>query len=186
MSKSTTNLKDRYINEIRAKLKEEFYNNLNLLLPNDTTNKNIIFESSNPSILSIDKHAVMHGHKEGIVTVTYTVLANPDLSGSFEVAVYVDAYIDAKYETTSVVTVGESIKINAEVKSASGKVVWDSSDKNVATVDKNGIVTASAITFFNDVKSISYLITVLGIFDNSSIKRLILVLITGSSLPVNK
>lgn len=118
-----------------------------VLLPNDTTNKNIIFESSNPSILSIDKHAVMHGHKEGIVTVTYTVLANPDLSGSFEVAVYVDAYIDAKYETTSVVTVGESIKINAEVKSASGKVVWDSSDKNVATVDKNGNVTGVSSGF---------------------------------------
>ena len=112
-----------------------------VLLPADTTNKTIVFTSSDESILSIDKYAVMYAHKEGKVTVTYNVLANPDLSGTFEVEVYVNPYIDATYETTSVVTVGETIKINAEIKSGKGNVVFTSSDNLVATVDQNGKVT---------------------------------------------
>lgn len=112
------------------------------LLPLDTTNKKIIFESSDPSILEIDKHGVMYGHQTGTVTVTYNVLANPDLSGSFEVEVYVDPYIDANYETTSVVVVDESIKINATLEGTLGKVIWKSSNTNLATVDSTGKVTA--------------------------------------------
>lgn len=112
------------------------------LLPVDTTNKKIIFESSNPSILEIDKYGVMYAHQTGTVTVTYNVLANPDLNGSFEVEVYVDPYIDANFETTSVVVVDESIKINATLEGTLGKVNWKSSNTNLATVDSTGKVTA--------------------------------------------
>ena len=111
-----------------------------VLLPAETTNKKIVFTSSDPSILSIDKYAVMYGHEVGKVTVTYEVLANPDLNGSFEVEVFVDPYIDAKFESTSVVGVNEYIQINAEVMAATGKVVWSSKDPSIATVDENGQV----------------------------------------------
>lgn len=111
-----------------------------VLLPEDTTNKKIIFTSSDPSILSIDKYAVMYGNEVGKVTVSYEVLANPALNGSFEVEVFVDPYIDATFDSTSVVGVGEYIQINAEVMAATGKVVWSSKDPSIAIVDDSGQV----------------------------------------------
>ena len=124
-----------------------------VLLPDETTNKKIVFTSSDPTILSIDKYAVMHGHKVGKVTVTYDVLANPELSGSFEVEVFVDPYIDATFDTTSVVGVGEYIQINAQVMAANGKIVWTSKDPAIATVDENGQVYGKSSGYVEIVAS---------------------------------
>ncbi|MBE6131029.1 MAG: hypothetical protein E7183_04845 [Erysipelotrichaceae bacterium] len=124
-----------------------------VLLPAETTNKKIVFTSSDPTILSIDKYAVMHGHKVGKVTVTYDVLANPELSGSFEVEVFVDPYIDATFDTTSVVGVGEYIQINAKVMAANGKIVWTSKDPAIATVDENGQVYGKSSGYVEIVAS---------------------------------
>ncbi|MBQ4571034.1 MAG: InlB B-repeat-containing protein [Bacilli bacterium] len=128
------------LNKVEKLGKLDSYQLTWVLLPAETTNKKIVFTSSDPTILSIDKYAVMHGHQVGKVTVTYDVLANPELSGSFEVEVYVDPYIDATFETTSVVGVGEYIKINAELMASEGKVVWTSKNPSIATVDESGQV----------------------------------------------
>lgn len=125
-----------------------------ILLPADTTNKKIIFTSSNPDILSIDKHAVMYGNEVGTVTVTYQVLANPELNGSFTVEVYVDPFIDARYDTSSIVGVGEYININATIEFGTGEIVWESLNPTIATVDENGQVYGKASGYAEIVASI--------------------------------
>ncbi len=111
-----------------------------VLLPEETTNKKIVFTSSDESILTIDKNGVMYGLEVGTVTVKYDVLGNTELSGSFTVEVYIDPYIDAEFETSSVVGVGEYIQINATVEAASGEVEFISSNPTIATVDESGQV----------------------------------------------
>ena len=125
-----------------------------ILLPADTTNKNIIFTSSNPDILSIDKHAVMYGNEVGTVTVTYEVLANPELSGSFTVEVYVNPFIDATFDTTSIVGVGSYININATIEAGTGEIVWESLNPNIATVDESGQVYGKASGYAEIIASI--------------------------------
>lgn len=112
-----------------------------LVTPDNATQKKVLFKSSDESILSVDKYAMMEAHKEGKVTVEYTVLGNRELSGSFEVEIIVKPYIDATLETTSIVEVGKNIKINATVEAALGMVSWKSNNTKVATVDDTGLVT---------------------------------------------
>ena len=124
-----------------------------VLLPAETTNKKIVFTSSDPSILSIDKHAVMYGNEVGTVTVSYEVLANPELNGSFVVEVYVDPFIDATFESTSVVGVGEYIQVNAKIMAGTGEIEWKSNDETIATVDSTGQILGKASGYVEIVAS---------------------------------
>lgn len=112
-----------------------------VITPEDASTKNVLFKSSNESVVSVNKYGLMEAHKEGIAVISYTVLGNRELSGSFEVEVIVKPYIDATLETTSIVEVGQKIKINATVEAAIDMVVWKSSNPSIATVDETGFVT---------------------------------------------
>ena len=110
-------------------------------LPDNATNKRVEFISSNPEILSIDKNGIMTAHQIGTVSVEVIVKDNSNFNVKFDVEVYVDPYIDAVYETTSIVIVNETIQIDAMLQQKDDTLSWKSLNENIATVDESGKIT---------------------------------------------
>lgn len=128
------------LNKVDKLLKYDSFELTWNILPDDATFKEVRFISSNDGVLYIDNNNVMHGLEKGKVTVYYELKGNEGLSGSFDVEVYIDPFIDAKFESTSVLTVGEYIKINAELRETTGNIKFTSQDESIATVDETGQV----------------------------------------------
>ena len=114
--------------------------------PANTTNKRLIFRSSDPSVLAINEKGLMTTYKEGTVTVTVEVLADANLSRQFTVEVYVNPFIDGTYETSSIMKAGDTQALNVRKYNFDDGLVWTSSDENVALV-VDGFVTAVAPGF---------------------------------------
>jgi N-acetylmuramoyl-L-alanine amidase CwlA len=128
------------LNKVDKLLKYDSFKLTWNLIPEDATFKEVRFISSNDGVLYIDDKNVMHGLEKGKVTVYYELKGNEGLSGSFDVEVYIDPFIDASFESTSVLTVGEYIKINAELKETTGNIKFTSKNESIATVDETGQV----------------------------------------------
>ena len=54
----------------------------------------------------------------------------------------VEPFIDATFENASIVKIGETTKINANLKYANGTLKYKSNSDAIARVDENGVVTA--------------------------------------------
>ena len=112
--------------------------------PENATNKNLTFKSSNPNVLTIDENGRMVAVETGETTITVTVHGNESLSKTFKVTVYVNPFIDASFEPTSLVNINKTIQINAVLRYGTGTLKYLSADETIATVDANGKVTGKA------------------------------------------
>ena len=63
-----------------------------------------------------------------------------DFKVEYYLSVYTDTYADVTY-TTGYVEIGGTLQLEAEGLPASVALSWKSSNENIATVDKNGVVT---------------------------------------------
>ena len=115
--------------------------------PASTTKKGITWTSSNKKIATVDANGKVKGLKAGKVTITATCTANKKAKATCTVTV------SSKVLSTSVslsktslsLDCGKTATLKASVKPAKAsnkKITWTSSDKKVATVDKNGKVKA--------------------------------------------
>ena len=112
--------------------------------PNNASLDDLIWESSDPSIASVDSHGNVIAHKEGNVKIT---VKNKDGSVSaicnIEVkSVKVDEILLNPSSLT--VKVGSSATVVAVIKpdnATNKELIWTSSDPTIATVDNNGKVT---------------------------------------------
>ncbi len=114
------------------------------ITPSDAGNKRVTFVSSDPSVASIDENGCITTYKVGKVTFKITSASGEGCTDTMTVNVITPGYFDISYETTSYVTVGDKIKLNAIYIDKHGKtsgVEWKSLDEAVATVDANGVVT---------------------------------------------
>ena len=109
--------------------------------PGDASIKTVDFESSDPSIASIDTYGKIVGVSVGIVKIKVISNSETKAYDEFELKVYTPNYFDVSYETNSYVTVGETIKLNAKYlsKDITPNLIWESKDTSVATVE-NGVV----------------------------------------------
>lgn len=121
--------------------------------PTNTSNKNLIFTSSNPQVLDINNKGVISTYKTGKATISVRVLSNEELNTSFEVEVYYDPFIDGAYKTSSILGVGETIELIATLYGETGTIEWTSLNPSIATVN-DGIVTGVSIGYAEIVASV--------------------------------
>ncbi len=111
--------------------------------PSNTTNKAVTFKSSNKKIATVDKKGVVTGVKPGKVTITVTTANGKKATCTVTVVIKLKSFKYAKSSYS--VKKGKTItpKLTFSPKDATNKeVTYKSSNTKVATVDKNGKVTA--------------------------------------------
>ena len=117
------------------------------IAPNDATNKNVTWESSDPTVATISSSGLVKALKSGSTTITVTTEDGGfTATSTIEVIQYVsDITLDSQSVT---IYENESWKLNASIgpENADNKiVVWESSNPTVATVDQNGLVSALSV-----------------------------------------
>lgn len=124
------------------------------VLPDDASNKDVTWSSSNEKIATVDNNGNVKGIKAGKVTIT---VKSVDGSKSAKKEITVKAtssetpskptnipVTDVKITGNTKVNVGSSIELKAVItpSNATNKnVTWESSDNKIAKVDSNGKVT---------------------------------------------
>ena len=115
------------------------------VLPSTTTDKRVVWSSSDESVATVDEGGVITAVNPGKVRITVKSLDEGGVSASFELDV--KAYIDGiKFTSTKeTIELGDSFVFEATVTPAQAydkTVIFASSDSEVATVDETGKVTA--------------------------------------------
>ena len=117
------------------------------VLPDEATNKNVTWESSDPRVATVDENGKVTAVKQGTATITVKSVSNDTVTDTCEVTV-----TDQTYPVTgvalapdkAVMYVGDTKNLTVEFtpSNATNKnVTWKSSDEAVATV-MDGVVTA--------------------------------------------
>lgn len=113
--------------------------------PADATFKQVKWTSSNTKVATVDKNGVVTAVGRGTATITCTSTDNPMIKRTCEVKVYVRT-TGVKLNTTGIkVYETKTRQLTATVtpSDATNKnVTWKSSDRNIATVNSKGLVTA--------------------------------------------
>ncbi len=121
-----------------------------IVRPDDATDKRVTWRSEDESIASVDQNGIVTANAIGTVKVIVTSVYDPTVTAVCLVTVQPEDEIIAISEisvnpTELILTEGETYKLTATVKPANAtdkSVTWKSSDRAVATVDENGVVTA--------------------------------------------
>lgn len=113
---------------------------LSATVTNDDTREGVTWSSSDTSIATIDSTGKVSGIKEGTVTITCTMIADPSVSQevTFTVNPSSDPSVEIVAPTTSL-TVGSSFTLEAEVYNPKGQALtfnWESQN-NISTISGN-------------------------------------------------
>ena len=121
-----------------------------VIAPEDATNKNVAWTSSDSTVAEVDKNGVVTAIADGKAIIT---VKSED--GAFMASCEAEVKIDKPVISVTGVSLnktnavlygkGASLQLKAEVypdNAANKKVTWTSKDKKVAKVDSNGKVTA--------------------------------------------
>ena len=115
--------------------------------PENTSAKSVTWESSNPSVASINEFGVVTGVAAGTATITAKSDAVDGLSATMELTVKeaIDITdITLEFEGDMVVGFDFTIKATTTPEGGNQQLEWSSSDETIATVNGNGKVTALA------------------------------------------
>lgn len=116
--------------------------------PGNSTQTSLIWESSDPEILTVDNDGVVVANKKGTVTVTATSMQVPELHASCSITVKEDSANSVKRisldRTTLSLLSGSSKQLNATVlpQTYTGPLTWTSDNPAVARVSESGQVEA--------------------------------------------
>lgn len=112
------------------------------ILPYNTTDKTVYWESSNNDILTIDSDGNVKAISKGVVTITAKTVNGKQDSITLNVRLYPK---EIKIEgLDKEVFVGDQLqlKVNVVPEDSETTLKWSSSDKNVVKVDENGNINA--------------------------------------------
>ena len=116
--------------------------------PANATSKDVLWESSNDSIATVDQSGLVKIGNSGTAVITCRSAASPEITA--KCTIKVKQKVEEVFVETSgsAVAPGETIQLtascyptNAENKS----VKWTSGDVSIATVDNSGLVTAKKV-----------------------------------------
>ena len=116
-----------------------------IVSPQNSTNVSLTWESTDPSVASVDQTGKVTALKKGTSTVRVKLTNRPEVFAQCEISVVklVDAI--SLNITSATLTEGQSLQLEANVQpdGASNKVIeWTSSNTAIATVSQSGKVTA--------------------------------------------
>ena len=117
------------------------------ILPQNTTNKNVTWTSSDPSVAAVDQSGTVTAKKAGTATITATADGKSATCTVTVTAATVPVTGVTLNKTSTSLYVGDTETLTPTITpdNATNKdVTWTSSDSTVATVDQNGLVTALA------------------------------------------
>ena len=122
-------------------LKQKATKQLKAALDKNATDK-VTWSSSNKKVATVDKNGVVTAVKKG--TVTITAKTSGGKKATCKVTVKVPATKVKLNKTKATVAKGRTLTLKATMtpSSSTDKLTWTSSNKKVATVDKNGKVKA--------------------------------------------
>ena len=118
-----------------------------LVLPTNATNKNVSWESSDRSIAEVTQDGLVTAKREGTAVITVTT-ENGGFSDMCYVTVSPATVTVSGVElnkSTMTLSVGDTEQLTATVypSNATNKnVSWESSNRNIAEVNQNGLITA--------------------------------------------
>ena len=119
------------------------------ILPELTTNKGIVWSSSDVCVASVDENGLVKAYSVGEAVITATTVDGSNLSASCKVTVVSSLAQSISLDKTEVsLEVTETATLVASVlpeTTANKGVEWSSSNEAVAVVDKNGVVTAISL-----------------------------------------
>ncbi len=113
------------------------------VLPTDSTDK-LTWSSSNKKVVTVDKNGKIKGVRTGTATITVKTASGKKATCKVTVVKNIQkaSKITLSSKTLSL-SKGKYRQLNASLsKGATDTVTWSSSNKKVATVDKNGVITA--------------------------------------------
>lgn len=120
--------------------------------PDDATNTNVKWVSSDPDVVQVyssgDRRGQVVPQNPGIATITVSAQENPAVTYDCIVTVTATRPVESislNHDAKTFTKAGETLQLTATIypDSATNKTVtWKSSDKTVATVDESGLVTA--------------------------------------------
>ncbi len=118
------------------------------VLPEDATNKEVIWTSNDTTIVTVDDNGNVTAISEGTVTITATSVENDQMNSTSTITVEASIIEVTEIQiisATSSIAIGDIGKITISIvpENATNKeVTWSSSDTTIATVDDNGNITA--------------------------------------------
>ena len=114
------------------------------VLPENATNKNVVYSVDDESILSVDQDGNITGLSLGIATVTVTT-EDGDFTASAEITVIPVQVTGVSISPKSVsVALGHTIQLTASItpsNAANKNLSWSVSDETIISVDGQGTVT---------------------------------------------
>lgn len=119
--------------------------------PDTTANKDVVWSSSDESILTVDENGKVTAKAEGTATVFCKLKDNEDIYARTEVTVNASsAGLNLNYSTYDLVlgttdTTDRSVTLVAEIEAEDASIykkTWASSNTSVVTVNASGLVTA--------------------------------------------
>jgi uncharacterized protein YjdB len=117
------------------------------ILPDDAYNKNLTWNSSNPSVATVNQSGLVTAKALGTATITATTTDGTNLTASCEVNVFIPVSSISLSQTIANLYIGDTFTLTATIlpNNANNTLTWTSSNTSVATVDQNGKVTAKAL-----------------------------------------
>ena len=114
------------------------------VLPEDATNKNFTWSSSDPDVVSVDSDGTVHALTGGTAVITAAAEDN-GITAECVVVSVVKAQGIRIIEQPETLELGESARILVAFEpenTTNQNVIWTSSDDSIVTVDEEGLVTA--------------------------------------------
>ncbi len=113
--------------------------------PDDATIKDIIYESSDPDIATVDKYGNITAVEGAEGTATITVKSKDDPTKSDTIEITVKKPVTELTVTPTDITIredgSEKIKVTVNEDATNKEVTFTSKDETIVTVDENGVIT---------------------------------------------
>lgn len=113
-------------------------------LPETSTDKNLTFKSLNEEVATITQDGLISANHEGQATITITQAPNVLVLKNITVNVKPVATAIELQETSLYQRTSKQMVVKVTPSNGFDLFDWESSDESLATVDENGVVTASA------------------------------------------